>query len=215
MTDVNNQVVTTEPADVTPVGGAPDGGTLQAQPTIEELQAELVGTAAALRKANAEAAQRRKALTAFEEAEAKRKEAELSEIEKAQKATQEWEEKHNALVAELTATRTRSAFYEEIDAQKLTFPNAQAKKDAFALSDLSGVVMGDTGPEGMADAVKALTKSHPHLFAAPQPAANINALNAGGSTGAEPTDAQVAEFCARMGLDPRYVDKSTLAGIRI
>ena len=215
MTDVNNQVVTTEPADVMPVEGAPDGGTLQAQPTIEELQAELTSTAAALRKANAEAAQRRKALTAFEEAEAKRKEAELSEVEKAQKATQEWENKYSALSAEMKAAQMRSAFYEEIDAQKLTFPNSQAKKDAFALSDLSGVVMGDTGPEGMADAVKALTKSHPHLFAAPQSAANINALDAGGSAGAEPTDAEVAEFCAVMGLDPRYVDKSTLAGIRI
>jgi len=180
------------------------------EPTREALQAELENARAALKRVNAESAKRRKQLEAHETAEAKRKEAELSEVEKAQAAAQGWESKFDTLTAELDTARMRAAFYDEVDVQKLTFPNAQAKKDAFALSDLSGVAMDEDEMTGMKEAVKALTKSHPHLFAAPQTAANINAADTGKGRG-KATEDQLIEFAARMGLDKDTLDPVLVA----
>jgi len=50
--------------------------------TLDEVQAELDRTAAALKQANKEAAERRKKLEAFEKAEDERRKAELSETER-------------------------------------------------------------------------------------------------------------------------------------
>lgn len=181
------------------------------QATVESVTAELASARAALKKANAEAAQRRKALAAFEKAEEERKAADLSEVETAQKAAQGWEEKHTALLAELDTSKMRSAFYDEIDTQELTFPNPQAKKDAFALSDLSSVTKGDDGNlDGITEVVKALIKSHPHLFAAPQTKTNINADNGGGGQ-KEATEEQLIEYAARMGLKVKHLDPALVA----
>jgi phosphohistidine swiveling domain-containing protein len=180
------------------------------EPTREALQAELVGAQAALKRVNAESAKRRKQLEAHDKAEAEREKAELSEVEKAQAAAQEWKEKHKTLTTELDAAQMRQAFYDEADVQKLSFVNAQAKKDAFTLADTSGVVTDEDGMTGMDAAVKALTKSHPHLFGTAQAAANVNATDTGGGTG-KATEDQLIEYAARVGIDKKYLDPTLVA----
>ena len=107
-------------------GALPEKQPLTGDPS-EDLQATLDETRAALKRANAESAQRRKRLAALEKAETERAAARLSETEKAQKEAEEWEGKYNALHTELHAAQVRAAFYDEADAQKLLFVNAQAK----------------------------------------------------------------------------------------
>ena len=180
------------------------------EPTLEALQAELANAQRALKRVNAESVQRRKQLEAHEAAEAKRKEAELSEVERAQAAAKDWENKHALLTAELDAARMRQAFYDEADVQKLSFVNAQAKRDAFALSDLSSVVMDEDEMTGMPEAVKVLVKSHPHLFGTVQAAADINARTTGKGPG-KATEDQLIEYAARMGIDKKYLDPALVA----
>ena len=180
------------------------------EPTLEVLQAELTNARAALKRVNAESAKRRKQLEAHEKAKADREAAELSEVEKAQAAAQDWENKHALLTAELDAARMRQAFYDEADVQKLSFVNAQAKRDAFALSDLSSVVMDEDEMTGMPEAVKVLVKSHPHLFGTVQAAADINARTTGKGRG-KATEDQLIEYAARMGIDKKYLDPALVA----
>lgn len=180
------------------------------EPTLEALQAELVNAQAALKRVNAESAKRRKQLEAHEKAEAEREKAKLSEVEKAQKLAQEWEEKHGALTAKLNAAHLRQAFYDKADVQKLSFVNAQAKKDAYTLADTSGVVTDEGEMTGMPEAVKALVKSHPHLFGTAQVAANVNATDTGEGPG-KATEAQLIEYAARMGIDKQYLDPALVA----
>lgn len=179
------------------------------EPTNEALLAQLADAQAALKRANAESASRRKKLAKLEKDESDREAAQLSEVEKAQKSAQEWEDKHVALTAELDAARMRQSFYEEADAQKLAFVNAQAKRDAFSLSDLSGVVVDDGTLTGMDDAVKALVKSHPHLFGVVVlPDTNATATGPGAS---EATEDELIEFAARMGLNVANLDPALVA----
>lgn len=79
-------------------GEMPTGETEQSEvtPTID-LQKELDLTRAALKKANAEAAQRRKLLDQIEAEKKARDEAELSEIDKLRKQLEETRAKANAL----------------------------------------------------------------------------------------------------------------------
>lgn len=191
-----------------------DSGTLSVEqsgePTREALQADLANAQAALKRVNAESAKRRKQLEAHDKAEAEREKAKLSEVEKATATAKEWEEKHAALTAELSASQMRQAFYDETDVQKLLFVNAQAKKDAYTLSDTSGVVTDEDGMTGMAETVKALTKSHPHLFGTAQLPKDINAQDAGGGKG-KATEAQMLEFSANSGVDAKYLDPALVA----
>jgi len=161
-----------------------DSGTLEVQvqsgePTVEALQAELSTAQSALKRVNAESAKRRKQLEAHAAEKAKRERAELSEVEKAQATAEEWEGKFDTLTSELNVAQMRAAFYDEADEQKLVFANPQAKRDAFTLSDLSDVVMDEDGMTGMPEAIKALVKSHPHLFGVAQSPKDISAIVTG------------------------------------
>jgi len=179
-------------------------------PTLEALQVELANAQAALKRVNAESAKRRKQLEKHEADKAEREKAELSEVEKAQGLAKEWETKHEALTAKLSAAQMRQAFYDEADTQKLAFVNAQAKKDAYTLADTSSVVTDEGEMTGMDAAVKALTKSHPHLFGTAQAAANVNATDTGGGAG-KATEDQLIEYAARMGIDKKYLDPALVA----
>ena len=70
-----------------------DAETTEATEPEIDYRAELEKTRKALRDANREAADRRKRLEAFEAEEAKRKEASMSELEKAQAQLSEWQQK--------------------------------------------------------------------------------------------------------------------------
>jgi hypothetical protein len=89
MTDeTKGEMPTTEPAGEMPAA-QPTPEPESAKP--EDLAAELEKARAALKSANKEAAERRKKLEAYEQDEAKRKEAEMTELEKYQKRTAELE----------------------------------------------------------------------------------------------------------------------------
>jgi len=192
-----------------------DSGTLEVvlqsgDSTREALQAELDNAKAALKRVNAESAKRRKQLETFDIAEKKRKEAELSEVEKAQAQAKDWKSKFELLTSEFNVAQMRAAFYDEADEQKLSFVNAQAKRDAFTLSDLSGVVTDEGEMTGMVEAVKALTKSHPHLFGTAQTSKDINALDTGKGKG-KATEAEMIEYAANAGIDVQYLNPEMVA----
>ena len=173
-----------EMAGETPEGEKPEGekpegagagaeGAQKPAATVEGLAAELEATRRALRKANAEAADRRKRLDALEAEEQKRKDASLSELEKAQKAAEDLKAQLDQVTADLDGLRMRQAFYEA--AAGVVWANDQARRDAFDLSDLSAVEVDDDGKvSGMDKVVKGLQKERPHLFGAEKPP-DINA----------------------------------------
>jgi len=113
---------------------------------------------AALKKANREAADRRKKLDAFEAAEAVRDAAALTELETAQKAATDAQAERDAMIAQVEKATIRHAV--EMAAIELQFIDPS---DAYALSDLSDVTVEDGKVAGVDDALKALKKSKPHL----------------------------------------------------
>jgi len=142
-----------------------DAGTV---PDAAALKAELESARKALAAANREAADRRKKLDAYEQAEAARKEAEMSEVEKAVKRANDLQaqleaerqaRRDGALKAAVTVAATRAGFH-----------NAE---DAWAFLP-AGAVSLDEGDHavGVDDALKELVKARPYLVkqAGPAPA---------------------------------------------
>lgn len=123
------------------------------------LKAELESARKALAAANREAADRRKKLDAYEQAEAARKEAEMSEVEKAVKRA-------NDLQAQLEAERQarRDGALKgavTVAAMKAGFHNPD---DAWAFLP-AGAVSLDDGEQvqGVDEALKELVKARPYL----------------------------------------------------
>jgi len=116
---------------------------------------------AALKKANAEAAERRKQLKAYETAEQERKEAEMSEQEKLKAKLAEVEARAKAAEAQMSTMRKQTALYAAVEAKGLSWASEQARRDAVALLDLS-----ELDDDGMEDAIKALQTDRPYLFKA-------------------------------------------------
>jgi len=130
--------------------------------TVAGLQAVLGRVQAALKKANREAASRRKKLDKFEAEEETRRKADLSELEKAQEdlAAAKAERERLATVME----RDRIRYAVEMAAAGLEF---QSPADAFNLADLSSVEVTEDGEvTGVAEALKALAKEKPYLIKA-------------------------------------------------
>ena len=156
-----------------------------------DVQAELARVRVALKKANAEAAKRRKELERFQKLEQERKDAELSDLEKAQKLSEEWKGKFDELSADLDGMRMRQAFYDATAAAKVVFVNDAARQDAYDLSDLSGVEVDEDGSvSGMDEVIKALQKSRPHVFGKAG-APDINAGEGGKKKGKAASDDEV------------------------
>lgn len=146
--------------------------------SAEQLKAELERTRTALKAANKEAGDRRKRLDEIEAADAKRKEQELSDAQKAAKRAEEAEAKATQLEAQYRATTIRHAV--EMAAAKLNFADPD---DAYKLSDLSAITIGDDGKvDGVDAALKALSTAKPHLVKQAQGAGDINARNQGKQT---------------------------------
>lgn len=151
-----------------------DGGVM----SLEQTQAELERTRAALKTANKEAAERRKKLEEVEANEAKRKESELSEVQRAAKRAEEAE---NSLKQVKDRYRT-NAIRNEIKsyARDAGFVDTN---DAIALVDMSGVDFDEATDKvsGAKEAIDALAKAKPHLLKAPErpQAPNINSTGGG------------------------------------
>lgn len=109
-------------------------------------------------------------------------EAQMTELQKAQRRIQELDEERKRLAAE---NRTRVIETEVITAATaLGFRNP---RDGMALADLTAVAVGDDGKvTGVEEALKALLEARPYLKAeaTPSPAPNIDAQRGAGITGA-------------------------------
>lgn len=155
-----------------------------------QLQAQLAQIQDALKKANREAAERRKKLEEFEAAETQRKEAQLSEVEKANKRAEEAAARFEALQSAMRDRAIRHAV--EIEASRQGFIDPA---DAIALADMAAVQYSDDdGKVTGADAVvKALAKAKPHLVRTAQnPPANLNGRDGGKAQGGATMDELIA-----------------------
>ena len=139
-------------------------------------------------------------------------EAEKTEMEKAQARITELEAQ--AVEAQAQAQARLIQAEVAVSAATLGFRNPA---DAYALADLAEVVVEDGKVAGIKAALEAVLKNRPYLKAEPTNAPDIDATRAGSTTpGTAPgvTDEDVIEFAARFGIDPQYVDKKALQGVR-
>lgn len=187
MPDPTGETPTPPPSGETPQN--PPGAT----PTAEEI-AEL---RTALKRANAESADRRKKLDQLEADEKTRNEAQLSEVEKERKLRTAAETK---LTQQAQAMRERAIRHAvEIEASRANFIDPA---DAIALADLSAIQYDDdAGTVSGADAVvKALAKAKPHLVKQATLAPNIN-----GAAGGKGSMTSIDEAVARKRASGDYV----------
>lgn len=166
-----------------PVG---DGGETPSE-TPSGAQVDVEALQMALKRANREAAERRKKIEEMEAAETKRKEAELTELERLKAKTVEAEARLETMAARLRESAIRQEVM--VQAGKLAFVDAD---DAFRLADLSGVEVGEDGKViGVEAALRALAKQKPHLLKPAGNAPNINAGASGRSSAATPAEIAV------------------------
>lgn len=150
----NNQAVT---AETTPdAATAPEITTPQ---TIEDAQAELVRTRAALKAANAEAADRRHKLKQYEEAEQQRKEAEMTEVQKLQEQLKRTEQEKAEALQQAQKTATDAAILNA--AIKAGFNDPQD-----AIDFLANKMQGKQAAE-IEQAVVEFAKSKPYMIRKP------------------------------------------------
>jgi multidrug efflux pump subunit AcrA (membrane-fusion protein) len=133
--------------------------------SAEELQAELERARDALRKANSEAAERRKKLEAYEAAEQKRKSEELSEADRLKLQLSEAQQALDSQRAENRRYKLLGAASREAARLNLDF-HPDALDDALRLGDLDGVREDeDTGNlSGMDAVLRELAKRKPYLL---------------------------------------------------
>jgi len=153
-------------------------------PTIEDLQAQLTKSQASLAKAtkqsakaNAESKARRLKLAAYEEADATRAAANLSEVDKLQEALKAAQSQASEAQAQVVTMQKQRAFFAAADAGKLKWASEKAKLDAVALLDLS-----EYDADSMEDAATALAKDRPYLFKKPTGTPDIDARKRGTET---------------------------------
>lgn len=157
-----------------------------------DVKAELERTRKALAQANREAAERRVKLQEFEAAEQKRREAEMSELEKAQAAAAKAEADLQAAKQQADAMVLRSAIVSQAAVLEFADP-----MDAFAMLDKSGLIVEGGEVKGVEEALKALAESKPYLLKAATKPPKLNPSNPGG--GNENTEND-AERRRRLGL---------------
>jgi len=174
MTDKEKETEMVEPEEETSEGS-------EQEPTLEETQSELEATRKALSKANKEAASRRKELEKYEAAEEKRKQAEMTELEKLSK------ERDDALMAAEAAQKSAEAkLLKATIISKAAGLNFADPSDAFALLDRSELTLAEDGSvDGLDTALKELAEAKPYMLNTDKPATKVGATNPSGgrSTG--------------------------------
>lgn len=190
---------TVETTDTAPKGemltgnDAPDGADQEA------VRAELEETRKALKKANSEAAARRKQLEEYEEAERKRKEAELSEVEKLTNRVSEMEARAQEAEARLDLLHKQRAFFAATEAANLQFANEKARQLAVSSLDLS-----EMDEDDMAAAVKEMQKDMAFLFTEAK-LPDIDGAKRGKQTKAGAEEEAIKAAAQRWGI--RYIPK--------
>ena len=128
--------------------------------TAEQLKAVLIKKEKRITELNHESAERRKKLDALEKAETERKQAEMTEVEKATTKAKAADEEKERLVKENQTLKLQRAFEDKARDAKLEFKNSLAAKDAFkAIVEL----LGDE-TEITDDHIKQLVKERDYYF---------------------------------------------------
>lgn len=182
-------------------------------PTLEALQAQLAESNKALKAANRESAERRKRLDDLEAAEADRKKAALSEVERLQadvKDAQAKAEKANADALASAARATDALLRAEVSAVALAqgVDEAELRTLWLLMRDDAGLrdrikPKADTDGEfeGVKEVVAEMVKAHPRwLKAGPVAQPNINAANRGTAGG----DVNLEELMRRKRASGEY-----------
>lgn len=155
--------------------------------TVDELKAQLAEKKKHIAKLNRESAERRKKLDEFEKTEQERKQAELTEVEKAQKRAKDLEDEKQVLARENQTLKLRQSFESQVRDASLTFKNSKAAKDAF--NALVEEILEDGDTEVTGDHIKQLVKERDYLFGKPDP----NTINNDGSKKGKTNSAVVTE----------------------
>jgi DNA repair exonuclease SbcCD ATPase subunit len=117
--------------------------------------------------------------------------ASMSEVERLKAEKAELEQQAKAATEAITQMRMKDAFRSAAIATKVRFVDS-AIDDAFALADLTGVQIEESGAvKGMEDVVKKLATAKPYLIQKPTPAP-IDA-SAGTGSGAVPQETSKAK----------------------
>ncbi|MCG3177539.1 MAG: hypothetical protein MOGMAGMI_02513 [Candidatus Omnitrophica bacterium] len=128
----------------------------------------------------------------------KKRQAELSEVERYKAQAAELEKKHNQLLEQMTRQQIRASV--ESHARKQGVPEDNLE-DVLALIDLTGVEVDDGKVVGAEDAVKQLLKRKPRLTqgGSDGKGGDINATNRG-KGGLALSDEQEKEIASRFGI---------------
>lgn len=161
----------------------------------DDTLAELERTRAALKAANKEAADRRKRLDTLETAEKERQQAEMTELDKTKVELDALKAANATAQASLRRAALKDAASDAAQRAGLTFA-AGALADAVALGAFDELEVSESGSvAGMADAVKALHKQRPYLFAPTTPVKpEINSGARGNGNNTPPTTTGVVRF---------------------
>lgn len=129
--------------------------------------AEYARMQVALKAANKEAAERRKKLETYEQAETAKKEAEMTAAQKAEARAIEADARALAAESKLQAALIKGEFNTE--ANKAQFGDDGKKKfidpeAAFKLAELTAVTVEDGKVSGVADALRTLAKQYPWML---------------------------------------------------
>lgn len=161
-----------------------------AEPTVEEMKAQLADSQKRIKELNHESAERRKKLDAFEKAEAERKTAEMSEMEKVNAKAQAVEAEKERLAKENRILTLQRDFENKVRDAKLEFKNSLASQDAFrAALELVG-----EGSEISDEQVKTLAKEREYLFGKTE---TVTSSNDAGARGRQNSAALSQEQVAR------------------
>ena len=128
----------------------------------DAVRAELEDTRKALKKANREAADRRRKLEQYEKEDNERREAELSEIEKVTAKLEKAVEKQAAAESKLALKLQHDAFFGTASDGGLVWASEQARRDVVRLLDWD-----DVDAESMPDLLKEIKADRPYLFKSP------------------------------------------------
>lgn len=165
----------TPPAGASPAQDAAQDGAVSGITDPATLQRELA-------KTRAEAAEWRTKLRAFEEAQKKAAEAQLTEAERLERRVTELEKQNEALLAEKQELVILNAVTANANKLGIVDPEAAVK-----LLDRKGLKLADDGsPENLDAALRDLLKEKPYLTAKPSASAGRTDASAGVTAGPPP-----------------------------
>ena len=181
---------------------------IAATPEQIEPSKELADMRAALKKANAEAASSRKRLEALDKAEADRKSAEMTDLQKAQDTIKTLEAERDEIRKQSEQTAIKAAI--ESEARKLNWARPEV---AYKLiEDFSAIEFNAGKVSGVEAVLKSLTKDYPEQIKRDEVVTtDIDAKKRSQRAAEQVDDATLREEAIRLGVNPLYYKRRPVA----